>query len=143
MEQKQQSKPNMWKLLVMVFGGIVGIWVLYRRWREIKYYWDALMADDEEADWGEDALLETEDQEPSIEDEVFEGEDSYGFGLNGRQEQIYNLVKLKREVGMGEVSSLVKDVTERTLRRDLNKLEKLGLILQAGKTRDAVYKLRE
>lgn len=62
-------------------------------------------------------------------------------GLNSRQEQIFNYIKLNSEVKMSSVSQIFNKVTPRTLRRDFEKLQQLGLVRQEGKTRDAVYKI--
>ena len=72
---------------------------------------------------------------------VAQGEDI--FDLNDRQEKIFEMVKQNGEVTMQTVSDRVSDVSERTLRRDMNKLEKLGLIERFGKTKDSVYKLKK
>ena len=65
------------------------------------------------------------------------------FGLSDRQESIYQLVRREGEIDMKSVLSKVDGVSDRTLRRDMTKMEKLGLIKQVGKTRNSVYKLKE
>jgi DeoR/GlpR family transcriptional regulator of sugar metabolism len=42
---------------------------------------------------------------------------------------------------MIELSSAFPAVTQRTLRRDMDKLESLGVVKQVGKTRDSYYEL--
>lgn len=66
------------------------------------------------------------------------------FELNPRQKQVYETIKREVEVGMQTImAALGPAVTDRTLRRDMTKLERLGLITQVGKTKGAVYKLKE
>lgn len=62
-------------------------------------------------------------------------------GLNSRQEQIFNYIKLNSEVRISSVSQIFNKVTPRTLRRDFEKLQQLRLVKQEGKTRGAVYKI--
>jgi predicted GTPase len=65
------------------------------------------------------------------------------FNLNDRQREIYDLIKKEVELNMSAILGKVKNVTDRTLRRDMTKLERLGLINHSGKTRDSVYRLRD
>lgn len=67
---------------------------------------------------------------------------SPAFELNERQEKIYNFINSEVEVTMQDVESIESSVSTRTLRRDMNKLEKLGLIERVGRTKDSVYKLK-
>lgn len=61
--------------------------------------------------------------------------------LGLRQKEILNYAKLNSAVKMSDLSRVFKKVTPRTLRRDLGKLEQLGLLRQEGKTKDAIYKI--
>lgn len=72
---------------------------------------------------------------PEKEDEAF------GSALSTRQRSIVNYFDTHSSAKMAEISKNFKNVTPRTLRRDLTKLEQLGVLRQEGKTRDAVYKL--
>lgn len=65
------------------------------------------------------------------------------FDLNERQEAIYQIVKKEAQASMNTFAGKVAGVTTRTLRRDLTKLEKLGLIEQVGKTKDSFYRVRK
>lgn len=62
-------------------------------------------------------------------------------GLNTRQEDILGFIRSNSNAKMSDVSKLFAQVTPRTLRRDLERLEQLGFLKQEGKTRDAVYKI--
>jgi len=62
-------------------------------------------------------------------------------GLNERQDKILALLKNKRKMNMMEMASEFADVTSRTLRRDMEKLEKQKIVRQVGKTRDSFYEL--
>ena len=61
--------------------------------------------------------------------------------LNARQKDILNYIKNNSQAKMSTVSKIFSEVTPRTLRRDLGKLEQMGFLRQEGKTRDAVYKI--
>jgi DNA-binding transcriptional ArsR family regulator len=65
------------------------------------------------------------------------------FDLNSRQEKIYREIKDNIELKLTDFAEKIKDVSNRTLRRDMTKLEKLGLIEQIGKTKDSFYRLRK
>ncbi len=62
--------------------------------------------------------------------------------LNSRQQQIYDLIKGRKQIDIADLKA-VKGVTTRTLRRDLNKLIEEHLILKQGKTKSARYILIE
>lgn len=64
------------------------------------------------------------------------------FGLNERQEQIYQAIKKTKQAGINSFAEQIANVTPRTLRRDLTRLEKLGLVEQVGKTKDSFYRLK-
>ncbi|MFS8131108.1 MAG: DeoR family transcriptional regulator [Candidatus Dojkabacteria bacterium] len=61
--------------------------------------------------------------------------------LNERQDKILSILNSKRKMNMTEMASEFVDVTSRTLRRDMEKLEKMKIIRQVGKTRDSFYEL--
>jgi len=60
-------------------------------------------------------------------------------GFNSRQSKLLNFIKEGKQVSMKEINSKFDDVTQRTLRRDLDKLENEGFITQQGATRNSVY----
>ncbi|MEP7103823.1 MAG: DeoR family transcriptional regulator [Candidatus Dojkabacteria bacterium] len=63
------------------------------------------------------------------------------LAFNDRQDRIISMIKDKRKLNMGEIASKFPDITSRTLRRDMEKLEKLKVTKQIGKTRDSYYVL--
>ena len=71
-------------------------------------------------------------------------EEEKGFvpqGLNDRQVKIVDY--MRRNGGCGKVSDMVSlfSATDRTLRRDLNKLEGLGVVKRSGSTKSVSYSL--
>jgi hypothetical protein len=58
-----------------------------------------------------------------------------------RTEEVYKLVKQLKEVDMGVLLTKFKGITERTLRRDLAKLQTMKLIKKTGSTKSAKYSL--
>jgi len=62
--------------------------------------------------------------------------------LSPRQKEMLELVQKNVETGMSELSKQFKDVTPRTLRRDLTDLVEKGLIEKMGSTKSTSYKAR-
>ena len=60
-----------------------------------------------------------------------------------RQNRVYNIIKQSKKVEMRHLLSQISGVTERTLRRDLLKLQELGLVLKKGSTKSVTYLLKE
>lgn len=63
--------------------------------------------------------------------------------VSGRQSEMVDFVKSmqKEAFEIKDIADRFKDVSERTLRRDLQKLEKIGLVKQIGSTRNSRYKV--
>lgn len=61
--------------------------------------------------------------------------------LSERQREVYRLIESSKKVEMKDLLMRVKGVTERTLRRDLLKLQELGLIKKKGNTKSSSYEL--
>lgn len=64
-----------------------------------------------------------------------------GTSLNERQSELLNYISIKGSTGMSEISQNFGNVSERTLRRDMDKLESLGKVVQLGRTKNSTYKL--
>lgn len=61
--------------------------------------------------------------------------------LNKRQKKILDLFNREDKITNEMISSVIKGVTKRTLRRDLDQLEARGYIKQVGKTKGSYYVL--
>lgn len=61
------------------------------------------------------------------------------FDLNSRQEKILEILSLKGEVTVEELMGKIKSVSERTLRRDMGKLEEYGFSKKQGNTKGSKY----
>lgn len=59
--------------------------------------------------------------------------------LNQRQEKILEVLTLRREITVEELMKDIKGVSERTLRRDMGKLEELGFSKKQGNTKGSKY----
>lgn len=59
--------------------------------------------------------------------------------LSERQKKIMDEITAKGQLEMTHLSSKFKNVTARTLRRDLSKLVSMGHITKSGSTRNSVY----
>jgi len=77
-------------------------------------------------------LIEDKDDNPKLSDVVAQ---------NKRTEEVYKIVKELKEVEMSTLLAKIKGVTERTLRRDLAKLQTMKLIRKNGSTKSAKYVL--
>ncbi len=64
-----------------------------------------------------------------------------GGTLNVRQQKIQKYLKTKEMVSVKDLVKGFPDVTTRTLRRDMAKLEALGIVKQKGKTKDSLYQI--
>jgi uncharacterized membrane-anchored protein YhcB (DUF1043 family) len=62
-------------------------------------------------------------------------------GLNDRQTAIFRFIKSKKKASMSQLTELIPDVSERTLRRDMDYLESKNRVKQVGKTRDSYYQI--
>jgi len=60
-----------------------------------------------------------------------------------RQEDLVGFIKSmqKEAFEIKEIAERFKNVSERTLRRDMQKLENMGMIKKVGSTRDSKYKI--
>lgn len=63
-------------------------------------------------------------------------------GLNDRQSFILSKLEKRGELSMSDIAWDFPNVSQRTLRRDFDKLEGLGLTEQIGKTKDSKYILK-
>jgi predicted HTH transcriptional regulator len=70
-------------------------------------------------------------------------EDTTVTPQNTRTEEVYKIIKEMKEVDMAALLNKIKGVTERTLRRDLAKLQTMHLIKKSGSTKSAKYTLNK
>jgi len=61
--------------------------------------------------------------------------------LSLRQKEMLNILQLKKTVDMKVLLARITGVTERTLRRDLLKLQELGFVKKEGNTKSVKYHL--
>ncbi len=62
--------------------------------------------------------------------------------INSRQNILLTLLKQHKSLQMKEIEKRIQTVNVRTLRRDLDKLQKLGFISKTGSTKAAVYRVK-
>lgn len=60
-------------------------------------------------------------------------------GLNERQGKVLKLLKERKEITVEELMQEIKNVSERTFRRDMRKLEKRGSLKKEGNTKGSKY----
>ncbi len=61
-------------------------------------------------------------------------------GVN-RIDKIQKLLSDKSEIAIPDIRKHFAGVSERTLRRDMDKLEKMGVVKQVGKTKNSYYEI--
>lgn len=59
--------------------------------------------------------------------------------LSDRQKKILSKFDKNNKIGMKDLYGDFSEISQRTLRRDMDKLEQFGFLLQKGKTRDSYY----
>ncbi len=59
----------------------------------------------------------------------------------GRRAQILTIIEARGEVGVKDISAIVKDVSEKTIQRELNDMIDEGLIIREGERRWSRYKI--
>lgn len=59
----------------------------------------------------------------------------------GRRAQILTIIEAKGEVGVKDISAIIKDVSEKTIQRELNDMIDDGLIIREGERRWSKYKV--
>lgn len=171
MAKQEKSGINWWRVIFSLVGMVTMVMMLWRKYERLRKYIqerygvdvnEKLQDLDTDAIKGEVekhvkelvsvAVKKTASQiEPMVEEMKQQAEikkqtskpTNAAFQLSDRQEQIYQFIKQGGEANMPAISSLISGVTDRTLRRDMTKLEKLGLVRQVGKTRNSVYKTRD
>ncbi|MCA9379263.1 DeoR family transcriptional regulator [Candidatus Dojkabacteria bacterium] len=171
MRNTERNNPNFLQFLFGLLGMVLIVVTLWRKFQQVKAYikqkWDIdITADLQELDKEKiktevekhvkelvSTAVQKADQriEPIVREVRQQAQEmqnaprptTNAFQLSDRQEQIYQFIKQSGEANMPAISALVTGVTNRTLRRDMTKLEKLGLVRQVGKTRGSVYKPRD
>lgn len=67
--------------------------------------------------------------------------DSSAFKSNNRQNIILGLLKKKKELTIKDIASIIKDVSEKTIQRELISLIKAGILTKTGERRWSKYTL--
>lgn len=79
----------------------------------------------------------------NVKKQVKKQKESLAEVLADRQGEIAKFIKSmqKEAFEIKDIAQRFKNVSERTLRRDMQKLEKMGMIKQVGTTRNSKYKI--
>lgn len=77
---------------------------------------------------------------PSLKDNLTVRDNSI-FKSNNRQNIILGLLRKKKELSIKDISTIIKDVSEKTIQRELISLIKAGVILKSGERRWSKYSL--
>lgn len=147
MKHKKHKKGGVFGKLFALIGFIVIAMAVAKKLKAFLEVADYLWGDEVEGGYGPVSFKEQEEkkekEKKSKKVAPEPSEQLSSFKLTPRQEQIYQLISTDGEVSMPTVSSSISDVSPRTLRRDMTKLENLGLVKRVGKTKDSVYKIKE
>jgi predicted HTH transcriptional regulator len=122
----QDNSNSIFKNLIKTFGAVLGfITVLY------------LILDLLQKDGKNFGAFENEDEDNPV-DEV----ETKLLELSSRKQKIVKLLRSSGSVTVPSVSSHFADVSDRTIRRDMNDLEDIGLIERRGSTKATTYYLK-
>jgi predicted HTH transcriptional regulator len=66
-------------------------------------------------------------------------DDSKYSNLSGRKQKIMQTLEKQQSITVPELSDLFPNVSDRTLRRDMNALNNIGLVDRDGSTKSTVY----
>lgn len=80
--------------------------------------------------------IEKEQETPEAVSSIVKVED-----LTGRQKVLLDFITQKKVAKIGDLENIAPDVTDRTLRRDMEALAKMGYIRKFGRTNRTYYKL--
>lgn len=68
--------------------------------------------------------------------------DSNGDARKNRREQILNIIKTKGDLTIKDITSIIKDCSEKTIQRELLDLVERGLVKKEGERRWSTYSLK-
>lgn len=126
-------------VLVALFSviGIIGLAWLYFVGKES---FENILEGEEDSDSGQNPVKKLPVKVKAVSSKVEKPSKKYS-NLNARQQKILKEVKNQKKVKSSEIRNQFKNINERTLRRDFDKLEKLGIVRQSGKTKDSFYEI--
>lgn len=133
----QLGKTLKFVVLITLLGSIVGV-VVYAWFLAKKKGWSV----EKFVDKAESAVDELEQKVEERLQEVAQDLDKK-YNLTTRQEDIVRFMKQlgNEAVKMNLISKKFKDVTPRTLRRDLQSLVEKGVVVHSGSTKSREYSL--
>ena len=67
---------------------------------------------------------------------------SLEVSLDDRKQRIIKILKEKEKIQVGELQTILADVSKRTLRRDFEKLLEIGLVQRKGQKNETFYSLK-
>lgn len=76
-----------------------------------------------------------------VSDNYYKKDSSSAVVESGRKDLILNIIKDKKEVSIKDISSHIKDVSEKTIQRDLTDMVDGGIIKKTGERRWSKYSL--
>ena len=67
---------------------------------------------------------------------------SSDLSLDDRKQRILKILKEKEKIQVGELQTILADVSKRTLRRDFERLLEIGLVQRKGQKNETFYSLK-
>lgn len=89
-------------------------------------------------------ILEIEKEYDKISPEVVRGPAPAKelSSLDSRKQRILKILKEKEKIQVGELQTILADVSKRTLRRDFERLLEIGLVQRVGQKNETYYSLK-
>lgn len=87
-------------------------------------------------------FFKDEKKSPEVSKKVVQARNQESNQINSRQNILLALLKQYKSMQMKDIEKRIQTVNVRTLRRDLDKLQKFGLISKTGSTKAAVYRVK-
>ena len=96
-------------------------------------------------------ILEIEKEYDKINDRIARGQtsgtsakelSSLDLSLDSRKQRILKILKEKEKIQVGELQTILADVSKRTLRRDFERLLEIGLVQRKGQKNETFYSLK-
>lgn len=130
---------GLFRLLLLVLSVLAGF-LLVKKFKSKEFFLEEDLLDEEEGidEFTEEEIIE-QIKTPKAEKPV--KKTNSDSRLSARQRDVLAIIEKEKVVEMKALQKRIKGVTERTLRRDLTQIQKIGAIKKIGNTKSVKYQL--